>query len=65
VSKEYKDNSVARWRFSLPDLDNSGGFESRLAGKKYFWQTPNFWRISGGFNQFCMVLVLSGGFWRF
>jgi hypothetical protein len=26
-------------------FDNSGGFESRLAGKKYFWQTPIFWRI--------------------
>jgi hypothetical protein len=46
-------------------LDNSGGFESHLAGKKYFWLTPNFWRISGGFDQFCIVLFLSGGFWRF
>jgi hypothetical protein len=24
-------------------------FESHLAGKKYFWRAPNFWRISGGF----------------
>jgi hypothetical protein len=38
--------SVARWRFSPPDLENSGGFESHLAGKKY---------ISGG-------LPISGGF---
>jgi hypothetical protein len=50
---------------SPPDLENSGGFKSRLAGKKYFWWTPNFWRISGGFDQFCMVFFLSGGFWRF
>jgi hypothetical protein len=60
--------SVARWQFSLSDLQNSGGFESHLAGKKYFWRTPNFWRISGGFDQFCMGLILSGGsggFWRF
>jgi hypothetical protein len=59
------DFSVARWRFSPPDLQNSAGFESRLAGKKYFWRTPNFWRISGGFDQFCMVcfcLADSGGF---
>jgi hypothetical protein len=61
----FVDCSVARWRFSPPDLQNSGGFESRLAGKKYFWRTPNFWRISGGFDQFCMVcfcLADSGGF---
>jgi hypothetical protein len=58
-------SSVARWRFSPPDLQNSGGFESRLVGKKYFFRTANFWRISGGFDQFCMVLVLFGGFWRF
>jgi hypothetical protein len=53
---------------SPPDLQNSGGFESCLAGKNYFWRTPNFWRISGGFDQFCMGLfsladlVDSGGF---
>jgi hypothetical protein len=41
-------------------LQNSGGFESRLAGKKYFWRTPNFWRISGGFDQFCMGFFLFG-----
>jgi hypothetical protein len=52
--------SVARWRLSPPDLDNSGGFESCLAGKKYFWRTPNFRRISGGFDQFCMVVFLPG-----
>jgi hypothetical protein len=56
---------VARLRFFLPDLENSGGFESHLAGKKYFWRTPNFWQISGGFDQFCMGLFLAGGFWRF
>jgi hypothetical protein len=55
--------SVARWRFSPPDLPNAGGFESRLAVKKYFWWTPNFWRISGGFDQFCMGLFLSRDFW--
>jgi hypothetical protein len=58
-------SSVARWRFSPPDLQNYPGFESRLAGKKYFWRTLNFWRISGGFDQFCMVcfcLADSGGF---
>jgi hypothetical protein len=42
-----------------------GGFESCLAGKKYFWQTANFWRISGGFYQFCTVLGFFGGFWLF
>jgi hypothetical protein len=34
--------SVARSRFSPPDFNNSGGFESCLAGKKYFWRVPNF-----------------------
>jgi hypothetical protein len=52
-------SSVARWRFSLPDLDNSGGFESCLAGIFYFCRVPNFWRISGGFDQFCTGLFLS------
>jgi hypothetical protein len=56
--------SVARWRFSPPDLQNSGGFESRLAGKKYFWRTPNFWRISGGFDQFLHGFVLVWRIWR-
>jgi hypothetical protein len=49
-------------------LENSGGFESCLAGKKYFLRAPNSWRISGGFAQFCMALFLtggSGGFGRF
>jgi hypothetical protein len=40
-------------------LDNSGGFESCLAGIFYFWRVPNFWRISGGFDQFCTGLFLS------
>jgi hypothetical protein len=52
--------SVARWRFSPPDFDNSIGFESCLTGKKYFWRVPNFWRISGEFDQFCTGLFLSG-----
>jgi hypothetical protein len=51
-------DSVARWWFSPPDLENSIGFESRLAGKKYFWRTPNFWQISGGFDQFCIFFFL-------
>jgi hypothetical protein len=42
--------SVDRWRFSPRDFENSGGFESHLAGKKYFWRSVNFWRISGGFE---------------
>jgi hypothetical protein len=53
-------SSVARWRFSPPDFDNSGGFESCLAGKKYFWPVPNFWQIFGGFDQFCTGLFLPG-----
>jgi hypothetical protein len=49
----------------------SARFASHLAGKKYFWRTPNFWRISGGFDQFCMGLfcladlAVSGGFGAF
>jgi hypothetical protein len=45
---------------SPPEFENSGGFESRLTGKKYFWRVLNFWRISGGFDQFCTGLFLSG-----
>jgi hypothetical protein len=46
-------------------LDNSGGFESHLAGKKYFWRAPNFWRILNNFARvyFCLTdLADSGGF---
>jgi hypothetical protein len=35
------------------------GFESCLAGIFYFWRVPNFWRISGRFDQFCTGLFLS------
>jgi hypothetical protein len=41
----YSFSSVAGWRFSQPDFGNSGGFESRLAGKKYSWRVP----VSGRF----------------
>jgi hypothetical protein len=61
-------HSDARWRFSPPDLDNSGGFERCLAGKKYFWQVPNFWRISDRFDRFCtgfFCLAALAEFWRF
>jgi hypothetical protein len=67
-------SSVARWRFSPPDLQNSGGFESRLVGKKYFWRTGGL-PISGGFLAdltnfvwlvFCLAdLADSGGFGAF
>jgi hypothetical protein len=57
--------SVARWRFSPPDFQNSGGFESRLAGKK----NSGGLSISGGFladlTNFawvCCCLADSGGF---
>jgi hypothetical protein len=53
-------SSVARWRFDPPDLDNPGGFKKCLAGKKYFSQTPDFWWISGGFEQVCTGFFLSG-----
>jgi hypothetical protein len=39
-----KHDNVARWQFSPPDLDKSGGFESCLAGKNYFWLILNFWQ---------------------
>jgi hypothetical protein len=26
-------------------MQTSGGFESQLAGKIYFWRTADFWRI--------------------
>jgi hypothetical protein len=42
--------SVARWWFSPPDLQNSGGL-------KVVWPAKNISRglpISGGFDQFCM-----------
>jgi hypothetical protein len=45
-------------------LENSGGFESHLADKKYFWRTSNFWRISGGFDQFCMGLFFVCRIWQ-
>jgi hypothetical protein len=43
--------SVARGRISPPDFGSSGGFESHLAGKRYFWRIrPNLHRLflSGG-----------------
>jgi hypothetical protein len=53
---------------ALPD----GGFLRQickiLADLKVVWQVKNIsggLPISGGFDQFCMVLVLFGGFWRF
>jgi hypothetical protein len=52
----------------LPD----GGFLRQiwtiLADLKVIWRAKNIsggLPISGGFDQFCMVLFLSGGFWRF
>jgi hypothetical protein len=45
---------------ALPD----GGFLRQiltiLADLKVVWQVPNFWRISGGYDQFCTGLFLSG-----
>jgi hypothetical protein len=61
-------SSVARWRICPPDLEISGGFESQLAGKIYFWRTA----CSGGFladfdsflqDNFCLADLAD--FWRF
>jgi hypothetical protein len=54
-------NSVARWRFSRQ-------IWKILADLKVIWQAKNIsggLPISGGFDQFCLGLFLSGGFWRF
>jgi hypothetical protein len=49
-------NSVARWRFSLPDF-------KILADLKVVWRAKNIsgrLPISGGFEQYLMDLFLSG-----
>jgi hypothetical protein len=62
-------SSVTRWRFSPPDLDNSGGFESCLAGIFLFL---GGFPISGGFladltnsAQIYFCLTDLAEFWRF
>jgi hypothetical protein len=69
-SRIRPNTSVARWRFSKPNLGRFGVFGSRLAFFFFIWLTPflyPFWRcfwhfyvLSGFLNLFWLFWLFSG-----
>jgi hypothetical protein len=58
-------HSVARWRFSPPDLDNSGGFESCSGGNFLFLAGSQFLADLTNSAQVYFCLKDLADFWRF